>query len=85
MNIIITGGACFIGSGINVSGDFRIGDIRHCYADLSQAKQLLKFTPKVSIEDGLNLFCDWLVTQAPENDQSEKALEELASKGLARQ
>lgn len=71
-------------SDIKVSGDFRVGDIRHCYADLTLAKQILNFTPKLSIEKGLNFFCEWFENQAPEVDKSENALQELSSIGLAR-
>jgi len=34
----------------------RVGDVKHSLADISKAKKLLKFNPKVSIEDGLEKF-----------------------------
>ncbi len=46
-------------SGLEVSGDFRLGDIRHCYADLSLARAVLGFRPAVSLESGLNRFVRW--------------------------
>lgn len=71
-------------SDIKISGDFRAGDIRHCFADIALAKQVLNFDPKLTIEEGLNLFCKWFEKQAPETDKSDSAMQELSSIGLAR-
>ncbi len=70
-------------SKLQVSGDFRLGDIRHCYADLELAKSLLGFTPQISLVDGLQAFCDWVQTQPIAADRSAAALGELAQAGLA--
>jgi dTDP-L-rhamnose 4-epimerase len=71
-------------SEIRVSGDFRVGDIRHCYADMTRVVKILNFQPKIGIEQGLGFFCDWFIKQSPETDRSDDALKELANKGLAR-
>ena len=71
-------------SDIIVSGEYRVGDIRHCYADLDNARQTLGFNPSVSLDKGLSRFCNW-AKQMPESvDRSEKALVELKEKGLAK-
>lgn len=69
-------------STLNVTGDFRSGDIRHCYADLTRAQDLLKFSPAVSLDAGIREFCDWVLTQPLLEDRSAAAQHELSSAGL---
>ncbi len=71
-------------SALLVSGDYRAGDIRHCYADLQRAKQTLRFTPQITLDDGLAAFCRWVQTQPVLPDQSQEAQRELAQRGLGR-
>ncbi len=71
-------------SELQVSGDFRVGDIRHCYADLSNVRALLGFSPAVDLEDGLRAFCDWVATQAIGEDRSAQAMAELTKLGLSK-
>jgi dTDP-L-rhamnose 4-epimerase len=71
-------------SELKISGDFRAGDIRHCYADLSRARKVLGFEPAVLLTDGLERFVDWVLTQPLVIDQSDKAQAELARLGLGR-
>ncbi len=65
-----------------VTGQFRVGDIRHCYADLTQAKRLLGYAPRISLREGLSRFCAWASAQPPHEDRLERATEELRKKGL---
>jgi dTDP-L-rhamnose 4-epimerase len=67
---------------INVTGQYRLGDIRHCFADLSLTRHYLGFSPKTSLEDGLRNFCAWAVTQPIHEDRSAKAEAELRERGL---
>ena len=67
---------------IHVTGQFRIGDIRHCYADTSKAQQLLGFVPQVSLEKGLKRFCNWASGQPVHADGLEKATIELRARNL---
>ncbi len=68
---------------IKVSGNFRIGDIRHNIADISEIKKTLHFSPKVKFDDGLKLFLDWARLQPLEDKGAyKKAVNELASIGL---
>jgi dTDP-L-rhamnose 4-epimerase len=66
-----------------VTGKFRTGDIRHCFADITLARELLGFEPQVELEDGMAELAEWLATQRPE-DRVEGATEELVARGLAR-
>ncbi|MEJ8591099.1 SDR family NAD(P)-dependent oxidoreductase [Riemerella anatipestifer] len=67
---------------IRVSGNYRLGDIRHNYADLTKIKTLLGFEPKVSFEEGLKKFTEWVNTQEVEEDRYQKSIEEMKKKGL---
>ncbi len=65
-----------------ISRQYRVGDIRHNYADLKKIEKIFRFRPKVSIEQGLAKFVEWVKTEQIQNDLYEKSLEELKSKGL---
>jgi dTDP-L-rhamnose 4-epimerase len=64
-----------------ISGKYRVGDIRHCYADIRKAEKMLGYTPKVALEEGLIELAGWLNGQVAV-DQVDKASAELASRGL---
>lgn len=66
----------------SITGNFRLGDIRHNYADLTKISSDLGFQPKVSFEEGVKLFCDWVTIQDIENDKYYESFEEMKSKGL---
>ncbi|MEH6535953.1 MAG: SDR family NAD(P)-dependent oxidoreductase [Psychroserpens sp.] len=65
-----------------ISGNFRLGDIRDNYADLSKITIDLGFKPKVSFEQGIKLFCQWVSNQEIQSDQYSKSFEEMKNKGL---
>ena len=67
---------------INISGNYRIGDIRHNYADLTKIKNILGFEPKVSFQEGLSNFCTWVNSQEIKEDNYDKSIEEMKKKGL---
>ncbi len=67
---------------INVSGNYRLGDIRHNYADLKKINRLLGFSPKVSFEVGLKNFAEWVNTQEVQEDKYQKSIDEMKAKGL---
>ena len=67
---------------INVSGNYRLGDIRHNYADLTKINKLLGFSPKVSFEAGLKNFAEWVNTQEVQEDKYQKSIDEMKAKGL---
>jgi dTDP-L-rhamnose 4-epimerase len=64
-----------------VTGRFRVGDIRHCWADLSRAEQVLGYRPEVDFAAGLAELVDWLAGQVAV-DSVEAATAELAGRGL---
>ncbi len=67
---------------ISISGKYRLGDIRHNYADLNKAKNLLCFTPKYNFQKGISEFVNWVKTQEVMEDKYEKSVQELKDKGL---
>tara|TARA_B100000795_G_scaffold162928_1_gene122425 strand:- start:150 stop:1277 length:1128 start_codon:yes stop_codon:yes gene_type:complete len=67
---------------ISISGKYRLGDIRHNYADLNKAKNLLGFTPKYNFQKGISEFVSWVKTQEVMEDKYEKSIQELKDKGL---
>lgn len=68
-------------SKIHISGNFRLGDIRHNYADTSLAQNILGYDPKFSFEEGLKKFCEWVMAQLVEEDNYKKSLDEMKEKG----
>ena len=67
---------------INVSGDFRIGDIRHNFADLSKMKRILNFESTVSFEQGISDFTDWVLKQPVHENNFQNSLIEMKQKGF---
>lgn len=67
---------------LNVSGNYRLGDIRHNYADISLAKKILGFEPKWTFDAGIKQFTEWVNQQELKNDNYEASLEEMKQKGL---
>ena len=65
-----------------VTGRYRAGDIRHCFADISEARRVLGYEPRVALPDGLRELAAWLETQTAV-DRAEEARGELESRGLA--
>ena len=69
-------------SKISISGNYRLGDIRHNYADLSKIKIKLGFEPKVSFSEGINKFTTWVDSQEVVEDKYEQSIIEMKEKGL---
>ncbi len=64
-----------------VLGKGRVGDIRNCYADISLAREVLGYEPRVSFEDGMEELAAWLEGQRPV-DRAAEAVQELRTRGL---
>jgi dTDP-L-rhamnose 4-epimerase len=64
-----------------VTGKTRAGDIRHCFADISLARDVLGFEPEVDLDDGMMELAEWLEGQVP-TDRVDDAARELATRGL---
>ena len=69
-------------SKISISGNYRLGDIKDNYADLTKIQTKLGFEPKVSFEDGIKRFTKWVNAQEVVEDQYEKSINEMKEKGL---
>ncbi|CAM3772661.1 NAD-dependent epimerase/dehydratase family protein [Elizabethkingia anophelis] len=69
---------------ITISGNYRLGDIRHNYADLTKINSVLGFKPKVTFEQGLQQFTEWVNMQEVQEDQYQKSIDEMKAKGLYR-
>lgn len=65
-----------------ITGNYRIGDIRHNFADLTKIKKDLGFSPKFSFEDGIKNFCKWVSTQDIKEDKFNNSFKEMKIKGL---
>jgi dTDP-L-rhamnose 4-epimerase len=64
-----------------VTGKYRVGDIRHCFADIALADEVLGFRPEVSMEAGMSELAGWLEGQVA-TDRVDDAAAELAARGL---
>ncbi|WP_374174026.1 SDR family NAD(P)-dependent oxidoreductase [Flavobacterium tructae] len=67
---------------VTVTGKFRLGDIRHNFADLTKIKSLLGFEPKVFFREGIAKFSAWVLEQEIQEDRLSISLEEMKKKGL---
>jgi dTDP-L-rhamnose 4-epimerase len=64
-----------------ICGKYRVGDIRHCVADISLARRLLGYEPRVALEDGVVELAEWLEGQVA-CDRVAEASAELTARGL---
>ncbi len=67
---------------LTVSGNYRLGDIRHNFADITKARKLLGFEPKWTFDKGIEQFCHWVDGQPIQPDNYETSIEEMKQKGL---
>jgi len=67
---------------VTVTGNYRLGDIRHNYADISKITNLLGFQPKVNFDEGIAAFCNWVNKQEIQKSSYEKSLIEMKERGL---
>ena len=67
---------------LTVSGNYRLGDIRHNFADISKARRLLGFSPRWSFGAGIEQFARWVDGQQVQADRYENSIEEMKRKGL---
>lgn len=67
---------------VTISGNYRLGDIRHNYADISLAQKILGFQPKWNFSEGITEFVNWVNRQDVEEDSYEASIEIMKKKGL---
>jgi dTDP-L-rhamnose 4-epimerase len=70
-------------AGVEVTGRYRVGDIRHCFADIALASDLLGYAPSVELTDGMAELAEWLEGRVGE-DRVDSAAAELTVRGLTR-
>ncbi len=66
-----------------VNNQYRAGDIRHCYADISRAEKILGFKASTVFEEGVSELCQWVSSQTS-TDMVDIATDELKKRGLTR-
>ena len=64
-----------------ISGRYRAGDIRNCFADISRARRLLGYQPGIELEAGLAELSEWLA-HAESTDHGDRMVDELQARGL---
>lgn len=64
-----------------ITGEFRAGDIRHCFADTSRASELLGFEAERTVEEGLPELAEWVARQQVD-ERGDEALAHLRAHGL---
>jgi dTDP-L-rhamnose 4-epimerase len=69
-----------------VSGNFRLGDIRHNFADIGNLQSILGFTPQWTFRAGIEQFAKWVLEEQKskvlETGGYQQSLEEMRQKGL---
>jgi dTDP-L-rhamnose 4-epimerase len=65
----------------HVTGKYRVGDIRHCFADITRAQAVLGYAPRVTLAEGIGEMVDWLAGQVAD-DRSATASAELIKRRL---
>jgi dTDP-L-rhamnose 4-epimerase len=69
---------------VNVTGNFRLGDIRDNVADMTRAATVLDFTPRVAFETGIARFIDWVRGEELAEDRFDRSIAELRARGMYR-
>ena len=67
----------------SIRNEFRAGDIRHCFADISRTREVLGFEAEISFEEGVKDLCRWVAT-CTSADLIDRATEELEKHGLTK-
>ena len=67
---------------ITITGNFRIGDIRHNFADISKIKNILGYSPKVDFKTGISQFAAWVNQQPAVESDYDRSINEMKNKGL---
>jgi len=65
----------------DITANYRVGDIRHCFPDISLARRVLGYEPKIRLREGMSDLAEWLERQTA-RDRFNEMRDELASRGL---
>lgn len=66
----------------NVTGNYRLGDIRHNVAAIDRLFDVLGFRPATDFHTGVARFVDWVQSEPIESSGYERSLQEMAQRGL---
>jgi dTDP-L-rhamnose 4-epimerase len=69
---------------LEFTGQYRLGDIRACYADLTQTRMVLGFEPELSFKDGVADLVNWVQHQSTTPNHYQESVTELERNGLMR-
>jgi dTDP-L-rhamnose 4-epimerase len=67
---------------VKITGNYRLGDIRHNYADISKIKTLLGYKPAFDFKTGIGIFVDWVNKQSQGSENYQRSLNELRERNL---
>lgn len=67
---------------VQVTGNYRLGDIRHNYADLTLISERLGFKPTIDFTEGVRRFTSWVLQQAKAEDTYQQSIEEMRKRGM---
>ncbi len=67
---------------LNITGNYRLGDIRHNFADLTHIKNKLGFEPKHNFDSGISAFTNWVTQQEIKSSNYERSIDEMKARGL---
>lgn len=67
---------------LRVTGEYRLGDIRHNFADISRLEQILGYRPQIELEAGLTRLVRWALGEALPEDSVDQANDELRQRGM---
>lgn len=67
---------------LNITGNYRLGDIRHNFADLTHIKNMLGFEPKHNFDTGISAFTNWVTQQEIKTSNYERSINEMKARGL---
>jgi dTDP-L-rhamnose 4-epimerase len=65
-----------------ITGRYRVGDIRHCFADIGRAREAFGYRPRVALEAGMTELVAWIREQDRPEDGVGRHAAELAARGL---
>lgn len=67
---------------IKITGNYRLGDIRENYADINKLKRVLGFEPRITFDEGIGKFANWVDRQEIKEDNFTISIEEMKEKGV---
>lgn len=66
----------------HVTGEYRVGDIRHNFADIDRLEKVTGFRPRIPLQSGLERFCSWVAEEPLPADMLDQANAELKARGM---